>query len=147
MSITGSQSSTPTSYTNDDLVRNPSSESAQWVIQKYGGTSVGKSLDSICQIVECVYNVQTQCRHITYGAGHISRTRKSRWYALPARQTPKHSARRISCSKLPKRHSLRQAVMALQALLRLTFPNESDLDSLMAGNVNAISRQQLENYR
>jgi aspartate kinase len=53
MSLADSQSSTPTSYT-EELVRNSSSDDVPWVIQKYGGTSVGKSLESICNIVEYV---------------------------------------------------------------------------------------------
>jgi aspartate kinase len=35
----------------EDLLRNSTDESVPWVVQKYGGTSVGKSLDSICAIV------------------------------------------------------------------------------------------------
>lgn len=36
----------------EQLIRNSTDESVPWVVQKYGGTSVGKSLDSICKIVE-----------------------------------------------------------------------------------------------
>ena len=46
--------STPTGsvlYEREDLLRNSTDESVPWVVQKYGGTSVGKSLDSICAIV------------------------------------------------------------------------------------------------
>lgn len=35
-------------------MRNSADQSVPWVVQKYGGTSVGKSLDSITQIVEYV---------------------------------------------------------------------------------------------
>lgn len=45
-----SGASTPTGYGEENLVRN--SVDLPWVIQKYGGTSVGKSLDSITAIVE-----------------------------------------------------------------------------------------------
>lgn len=49
-----SGASTPKTYYEDEgpLFRNPSDEKAPWLIQKYGGTSVGKSLDSITKIVE-----------------------------------------------------------------------------------------------
>jgi len=53
MSLSDSRGSTPTSY-SENLVSNSSSDNVPWVIQKYGGTSVGKSLDSICDIVEYV---------------------------------------------------------------------------------------------
>jgi hypothetical protein len=46
--------STPTSFVVEDLVRNSTDPSVPWVVQKYGGTSVGKSLDSITKIVEQV---------------------------------------------------------------------------------------------
>ncbi|WVR07616.1 hypothetical protein IAU60_004658 [Kwoniella sp. DSM 27419] len=44
--------STPTTVTPEELVRNSADDSVPWVVQKYGGTSVGKSLDSITNIVE-----------------------------------------------------------------------------------------------
>ncbi|KAL1412789.1 Aspartokinase [Vanrija albida] len=47
--------STPRSYYGDvdeSLLHNDVGANLPWVIQKYGGTSVGKSLDSITQIVE-----------------------------------------------------------------------------------------------
>ncbi|WVQ84666.1 hypothetical protein IAT38_006821 [Cryptococcus sp. DSM 104549] len=47
-----SSASTPTSSPLEDLIRNSADESVPWVVQKYGGTSVGKSLDSITKIVE-----------------------------------------------------------------------------------------------
>lgn len=47
-----SGASTPTAYGDETLVRNSADDSVPWVIQKYGGTSVGKSLDSITKIVE-----------------------------------------------------------------------------------------------
>ncbi|WRT70148.1 uncharacterized protein IL334_007142 [Kwoniella shivajii] len=47
-----SSGSTPTSVTPEELVRNSADENVPWVVQKYGGTSVGKSLDSITKIVE-----------------------------------------------------------------------------------------------
>ncbi|KAK8853286.1 hypothetical protein IAR55_003990 [Kwoniella newhampshirensis] len=47
-----SDASTPTSATPEELLRNSADESVPWVVQKYGGTSVGKSLDSITKIVE-----------------------------------------------------------------------------------------------
>ncbi|ORY33373.1 putative aspartate kinase [Naematelia encephala] len=37
---------------NGELRRNVSDESVPWIVQKYGGTSVGKSLDSITRIVD-----------------------------------------------------------------------------------------------
>lgn len=39
-------------YDDENLYRNSADESTPWLIQKYGGTSVGKSLDSITKIVE-----------------------------------------------------------------------------------------------
>lgn len=48
-----SGTATPDSY-EEVLLRNPSDDSIPWIIQKYGGTSVGKSLDSITRIVEYV---------------------------------------------------------------------------------------------
>lgn len=42
--------STPTYYGDENLLHN--SADLPYVIQKYGGTSVGKSLDSITGIVE-----------------------------------------------------------------------------------------------
>lgn len=39
-------------YDEEPLYRNSADENTPWIIQKYGGTSVGKSLDSITQIVE-----------------------------------------------------------------------------------------------
>lgn len=51
MSVASSSgASTPTAYGDENLLRN--SLDLPWVIQKYGGTSVGKSLDSITRIVE-----------------------------------------------------------------------------------------------
>ncbi|KAK1922001.1 putative aspartate kinase [Papiliotrema laurentii] len=47
-----SRSGSPDSYASEELLRNSADESTPWVVQKYGGTSVGKSLDSICRIVE-----------------------------------------------------------------------------------------------
>lgn len=44
--------STPTSLPVEELLRNSLEEHVPWVVQKYGGTSVGKSLDSITKIVE-----------------------------------------------------------------------------------------------
>lgn len=44
--------STPTYYGDESLKRNGAD--LPYVIQKYGGTSVGKSLDSITEIVEYV---------------------------------------------------------------------------------------------
>ena len=48
-----SGSSSPTSSV-ETLLRNSTDENVPWVVQKYGGTSVGKSLDSIVRIVEWV---------------------------------------------------------------------------------------------
>ncbi|KAL7418528.1 Aspartokinase [Cryptotrichosporon argae] len=42
--------STPVARTPEPLLANLAD--GEWVVQKYGGTSVGKSLDSICKIVE-----------------------------------------------------------------------------------------------
>ncbi|WWD19710.1 hypothetical protein CI109_104174 [Kwoniella shandongensis] len=47
-----SDTSTPTSATPEELLRNSADDNVPWVVQKYGGTSVGKSLDSITKIVE-----------------------------------------------------------------------------------------------
>jgi hypothetical protein len=47
-----SRSGSPDSHASEELLRNSADESTPWVVQKYGGTSVGKSLDSICRIVE-----------------------------------------------------------------------------------------------
>lgn len=44
--------STPTYYGDENLLSNSADESVPYVVQKYGGTSVGKSLDSITAIVE-----------------------------------------------------------------------------------------------
>lgn len=52
LGMASTSSSTPSS--TEELMRNTSNESIPWVIQKYGGTSVGKSLDGITRIVECV---------------------------------------------------------------------------------------------
>jgi aspartate kinase len=52
MPFARSGTATPTHGVDEDLVRNSADESVPWVVQKFGGTSVGKSLDSITQIVE-----------------------------------------------------------------------------------------------
>ncbi|OWZ35764.1 aspartate kinase [Cryptococcus neoformans c45] len=46
-----SSASTPTAPYLEDLVRNSLDQNLPWVVQKYGGTSVGKSLDNITKIV------------------------------------------------------------------------------------------------
>lgn len=51
-SASASGPSTPTYYGNETLLSNSADERVPYVIQKYGGTSVGKSLDSITAIVE-----------------------------------------------------------------------------------------------
>ncbi|OCF38044.1 aspartate kinase [Kwoniella heveanensis CBS 569] len=52
--------STPTTASPEELVRNSADESVPWVVQKYGGTSVGKSLDSITKIVESYIDSNTR---------------------------------------------------------------------------------------
>ncbi|WVR00111.1 hypothetical protein IAU59_007253 [Kwoniella sp. CBS 9459] len=52
--------STPTTASPEELVRNSADESVPWVVQKYGGTSVGKSLDSITKIVESYISNNTR---------------------------------------------------------------------------------------
>ncbi|WVN90867.1 uncharacterized protein L203_106110 [Cryptococcus depauperatus CBS 7841] len=47
-----SSASTSTFAPIEELWRNSADENVPWVIQKYGGTSVGKSLENITQIVE-----------------------------------------------------------------------------------------------
>jgi hypothetical protein len=73
MSLADSRGSTPTSYA-ENLVSNSSSDNVPWVIQKYGGTSVGKSLDSICNIVE--YVSMSKYMNLTDESGHIFQIRK-----------------------------------------------------------------------
>ncbi|KIR41431.1 aspartate kinase [Cryptococcus deuterogattii 99/473] len=46
-----SSASTPTAPYLEDLIRNSLDQDIPWVVQKYGGTSVGKSLDNITKIV------------------------------------------------------------------------------------------------
>lgn len=46
--------STPTYYDYEENLVGNGDSSLPYVVQKYGGTSVGKSLDSIGSIVECV---------------------------------------------------------------------------------------------
>lgn len=55
-----SSASTPTAPYLEDLVRNSLDQTLPWVVQKYGGTSVGKSLDNITKIVGYVL---TACIH------------------------------------------------------------------------------------
>ena len=73
MSLADSRGSTPTSYA-ENLVSNSSSDNVPWVIQKYGGTSVGKSLDSICNIVEYVH--MRGHMYVTNYIGRIFQIRK-----------------------------------------------------------------------
>jgi hypothetical protein len=73
MSLADSRGSTPTSYA-ENLISNSSSDDVPWVIQKYGGTSVGKSLDSICSIVEYVH--MPGYMYVTDATGHIFQIRK-----------------------------------------------------------------------
>ncbi|WWC91818.1 uncharacterized protein L201_006765 [Kwoniella dendrophila CBS 6074] len=47
-----SSGSTPTSATPEELYRNSADPNVPWIVQKYGGTSVGKSLENITNIVE-----------------------------------------------------------------------------------------------
>ncbi|KAK6909323.1 hypothetical protein I203_103340 [Kwoniella mangroviensis CBS 8507] len=54
-----SSGSTPTTATPEELYRNSSDGNFPWVVQKYGGTSVGKSLDSITKIVESYISNKT----------------------------------------------------------------------------------------
>ncbi|WWC64495.1 uncharacterized protein I303_107105 [Kwoniella dejecticola CBS 10117] len=54
-----SSSSTPTSATPEELWRNSTDPNIPWVVQKYGGTSVGKSLESITKIVESYISSRT----------------------------------------------------------------------------------------
>ncbi|WWC72090.1 uncharacterized protein I206_106050 [Kwoniella pini CBS 10737] len=54
-----SSSSTPTSATPEELWRNSTDSNTPWVVQKYGGTSVGKSLESITKIVESYISNKT----------------------------------------------------------------------------------------
>lgn len=52
MSSSSGASTPRDAYNEEPLYRNSADENTPWLIQKYGGTSVGKSLDSITQIVE-----------------------------------------------------------------------------------------------
>ncbi|WWC94968.1 hypothetical protein V866_001820 [Kwoniella sp. B9012] len=54
-----SSGSTPTTATPEELYRNSPDGNFPWVVQKYGGTSVGKSLDSITKIVESYISNKT----------------------------------------------------------------------------------------
>ncbi|WWD03740.1 hypothetical protein V865_001796 [Kwoniella europaea PYCC6329] len=54
-----SSGSTPTTATPEELYRNTPDGNFPWVVQKYGGTSVGKSLDSITKIVESYISNKT----------------------------------------------------------------------------------------
>lgn len=60
-----SSASTPTAPYLEDLVRNSLDQNLPWVVQKYGGTSVGKSLDNITKIVgyvltACIHYIRTK---------------------------------------------------------------------------------------
>ncbi|KAK4689584.1 aspartate kinase, partial [Tremellales sp. Uapishka_1] len=50
--MSSTRGSTPTGSSPEELLQNPTDPSIPWVVQKYGGTSVGKSIDSIGKIVE-----------------------------------------------------------------------------------------------
>lgn len=52
MSPSSGASTPKDAYSEEPLYRNSSDDRTPWLIQKYGGTSVGKSLDSITKIVE-----------------------------------------------------------------------------------------------
>ena len=54
MVSTTSSTSGSTASSAEELVRNSADDSVPWIIQKYGGTSVGKSLESVTKIVESV---------------------------------------------------------------------------------------------
>jgi len=95
-----SGTASPDSY-EEVLLRNPADESVPWVVQKYGGTSVGKSLDSITRIVEYVTCARSR---VELSADHTSPTRESRSSARPARVTRKPSARRTCYCRPREKH-------------------------------------------
>lgn len=96
--MTSTSSSTPSS--SDELLRNSSDDSVPWVIQKYGGTSVGKSLDGITRIVESVPATSSRTPNLTL-LDPTYPTPESLSFALLGHPTQKHSARPTSYSKHP----------------------------------------------
>ncbi len=89
-------------------MRNSADPSVPWVVQKYGGTSVGKSLDSITQIVEYVpvptYALFDLCLQVLYPNSRV---------ALVCSARSSHTKlweRQISYSKLRARRSPRLEV-------------------------------------
>jgi hypothetical protein len=108
----------------EELTRNSADESVPWLIQKYGGTSVGKSLDSITKIVEYVLG------GIQLTLDHIYPILESHWSAQPGHLIQKHWELPTSSYKHPGKPS--SLLLDLRPHLvhkHPISPNESVLDS------------------
>lgn len=86
---------------------NPEDGTATWVIQKFGGTSVGKFLDNIVtKVVPYASLLSASCLGAEEGSAPTwTKVTASRWSAPPARGIQSRQGRPTCSSRPPPKHS------------------------------------------